>query len=86
MSFYCALGGYCIKYVVLNVGNLFGAGFGSNGLSGGDVFGAFLTNQGEGIIYGLIFVVLTMLIVMAASATVSRSSAASVCLLCSRCC
>ena len=64
MSFYCALGGYCIKYVVLNVGNLFGAGFGSNGLSGGDVFGAFLTNQGEGIIYGLIFVVLTMLIVM----------------------
>ena len=64
MSFYCALGGYCIKYVVLNVGNLFGAGFGSNGLSGGDVFGAFLTNQGEGIIYGLIFVVITMLIVM----------------------
>ena len=64
MSFYCALGGYCIKYVVLNVGNLFGARFGSNGLSGGDVFGAFLTNQGEGIIYGLIFVVITMLIVM----------------------
>ena len=64
MSFYCARGGYCIKYVVLNVGNLFGAGFGSNGLSGGDVFGAFLTNQGEGIIYGLIFVVITMLIVM----------------------
>ena len=46
------------------MGNLFGAGFGSNGLSGGDVFGNFLTNQGEGIIYGLIFVVLTMLIVM----------------------
>ena len=64
LFFYCALGGYCIKYVVLNVGNLFGAGFGSNGLSGGDVFGAFLTNQGEGIIYGLIFVVITMLIVM----------------------
>ena len=64
MSFYCALGGYCIKYVVLNVGNLFGAGFGSNGMNGGDVFGAFLTNQGEGVIYGLIFVVLTMLIVM----------------------
>ena len=64
MSFYCALGGYCIKYVVLNVGNLFGTGFGSNGMNGGDVFGAFLTNQGEGVIYGLIFVVLTMLIVM----------------------
>ena len=64
MSFYCALGGYCIKYVVLNVGNLFGTGFGSNGMNGGDVFGAFLTNQSEGVIYGLIFVVLTMLIVM----------------------
>ena len=64
LFFYCALGGYCIKYVVLNVGNLFGTGFGSNGLNGGDVFGAFLTNQGEGVIYGLIFVVLTMLIVM----------------------
>ena len=64
MSFYCALGGYCIKYVVLNVGNLFGTGFGSNGMNGGDVFGAFLTNQGEGVIYGLIFVVITMLIVM----------------------
>ena len=64
MSFYCALGGYCIKYVVLNVGDLFNAGFGSNGMSGGDVFGGFLLNQGEGIIYGLIFVILTMLIVM----------------------
>ena len=64
MSFYCALGGYCIKYVVLNVGNLFNAGFGSNGMSGGEVFGGFLVNQGEGIIYGLIFVVITMLIVM----------------------
>ena len=64
MSFYCALGGYCIKYVVVNVGNLFNAGFGSNGMSGGDVFGGFLLNQGEGIIYGLIFVILTMLIVM----------------------
>ena len=64
LSFYCALGGYCIKYVVLNVGNLFNAGFGTNGMSGGDVFGAFITNQGQSVIYGLIFVVLTMLIVM----------------------
>ena len=64
MSFYCALGGYCIKYVVLNVGNLFNAGFGTNGMSGGDVFTAFISNQGQSVIYGLIFVVLTMLIVM----------------------
>ena len=30
LFFYCALGGYCIKYVVLNVGDLFNASFGSN--------------------------------------------------------
>ena len=64
LFFYCALGGYCIKYTVLNIGDLFGAGFGSNGLSGGEIFGNFLGSPAEGIIYGLIFVALTMLIVM----------------------
>lgn len=64
LSFYCALGGYCIKYVVLNFGNLIGAGFGTNGLSGGDVFNAFMGNQAQSVIYGLIFVVITMVIVM----------------------
>ncbi len=64
LFFYCALGGYCIKYTVLNVGNLFGAGFGSNGLNGGEIFGAFMANPTEAIIYGLIFVALTMIIVM----------------------
>ena len=64
LFFYCALGGYCIKYVVVNVGDLFGAGFGSNGLTGGEVFGAFMGSPGEAIIYGLIFVAITMVIVM----------------------
>ena len=64
LGFYCALGGYCIKYMVLNVGNVFGAGFGNNGLASGDVFGNLLTNQLESVIYGLIFVLLTMIIVM----------------------
>ena len=64
LGFYCALGGYCIKYVVLNVGNLFGAGFGNNGLASVDVFGNLLTNQLESVIYGLIFVLITLLIVM----------------------
>ena len=56
LGFYCALGGYCLKYVTLNVGNLFHAGAG--------VFGALMANQGEAVIYGLIFVALTMIIVM----------------------
>ena len=64
LFFYCALGGYCIKYTVLNVGDLFHASFGSNGLSGADVFTNFVGNPGEAIIYGLIFVALTMLIVL----------------------
>ena len=64
LFFYCALGGYCIKYVLLNVGDLFGASFGSNGLDGAGVFGAFMGNQMEAVIYGLIFVLLTMIIVM----------------------
>ena len=34
LSFYCALGGYCIKYVTVNLGNLFNAGFGTGGLGG----------------------------------------------------
>ena len=64
MSFYCALGGYCLKYTVLNFGNLIGAGFGSNGLDGAGVFGALLDNRGEAVIYGLVFVLITMVIVM----------------------
>ena len=64
LFFYCALGGYCIKYTVLNVGDLFGAGFGSAGRTGAEIFGNFMGNPAEAIIYGLIFVALTMIIVM----------------------
>ena len=64
LFFYCALGGYCIKYVVVNVGDLFKAGFGSVGLTGADVFNNLIGNPVEGIIYGLIFVILTMVIVL----------------------
>ena len=64
LGFYCALGGYCLKYVTLNVGNLFHAGFGTGTLDGAGVFGALMANQGEAVIYGLIFVALTLIIVM----------------------
>ena len=74
LFFYCALGGYCIKYTVVNIGDLFNASFGSGAAAelaaandtsvGAEVFGAFLGNPTEAIIYGLIFVALTMLIVM----------------------
>ena len=64
LGFYCALVGYCLKYVTLNVGNLFHAGFGTGTLDGAGVFGALMANQGEAVIYGLIFVAITMIIVM----------------------
>ena len=64
LGFYCALGGYCLKYVTLNVGNLFHAGFGTGTLDGTGVFGALMANQGEAVVYGLIFVAITMIIVM----------------------
>ena len=74
LFFYCALGGYCIKYVVLNIGDLFHAGFGANALAetaaasgnslGAEVFGAFMGSPTEAIVYGLIFVALTMVIVL----------------------
>ena len=74
LFFYCALGGYCIKYVMLNVGDLFGAGFGAEAVyaAAGDtskslgdvVFNTFVGSSGEAIIFGLIFVVITMLIVI----------------------
>ena len=74
LFFYCALGGYCIKYTVVNIGDLFNASFGSGAAAelaaandtsvGAEVFGAFLGNPTEAIIYGLIFVALTMLIVL----------------------
>ena len=74
LFFYCALGGYCIKYTVLNVGDLFHAGFGANALAetaaasgnslGAEVFGAFMSSPTEAIVYGLIFVAITMIIVL----------------------
>lgn len=64
LSFYCALGGYCLKYMVLNFGNLIGAEFGTNGFSGDAIFESFMLNQTEGVIFGMIFVLLTLLIVM----------------------
>lgn len=64
LSFYCTLGGYCLKYIALNFGNLIGAEFGTNGLNGSAVFDAFMLDQTEGVVFGLVFLVLTLLIVM----------------------
>ncbi|MGN0659409.1 MAG: sodium-dependent transporter [Emergencia sp.] len=63
LGFYSMLGGYCIKYAVANLGDLFGAGWGVNGADSGAFFEGFYTNQLETSIYSIIFVLLTILIV-----------------------
>lgn len=63
LGFYCMLGGYCIKYAVANLGDLFGAGFGVGDTNSGVFFEEFYTNQLSSSIYTIIFVLLTILIV-----------------------
>ncbi len=65
LSFYSMLGGYCIKYAIANLGDLFGAGWGVAGADSAAFFGEFTTNMGQTVIFSLIFVVLTILIVRA---------------------
>lgn len=63
MSFYTVLGGYAMKYMVANFGDIFGAGFGVNGADSGAFFGEFLTKQAEGVIYTFLFCFITYIIV-----------------------
>ena len=63
LSFYSMLGGYCIKYAVANLGDLFGASWGVNGMDSGEYFGAFTSDMVQTVIFSLIFVFLTVLIV-----------------------
>ncbi len=62
-SFCCVLGGYCIKYIVVNLGELFGASWGIAGQTADTVFSGLLSNQLESIVYTLIFLAATCLIV-----------------------
>ena len=63
LSFYSMLGGYCIKYAVANLGDLFGASWGVGGMDSGEYFGAFTSDMVQTVIFSLIFVLLTVLIV-----------------------
>ncbi len=63
IGFYCMLGGYTIKYMVANLGDLFGAGWGVHGAESADYFTAFYTNQFESAIYTAIFICLIVFII-----------------------
>ncbi len=64
LAFYSALGGYCVKYLVLNVGSLFGTEWGANGLNGATIFAELIGNQQESVVFGGVFLLITALIVL----------------------
>ena len=63
LGFYCMLGGYCLKYAIANIGDLFGAGFGVGSTDSGEFFGTFSTDMVQSSVYTIIFVALTIFIV-----------------------
>ena len=60
MSFYSVLGGYCIEYMALNMGNLAFAG--AEIKTGTDLFNAMLTNQFGCVVFTVLFIVICYLI------------------------
>ncbi|MDY6038699.1 MAG: sodium-dependent transporter [Eubacterium sp.] len=63
LGFYSMLGGYCIKYAVANIGDLFGASWGVNGMASADYFHGFYTDPVQTVAYTVLFVFLTVFIV-----------------------
>jgi NSS family neurotransmitter:Na+ symporter len=64
LTFYSVLGAYCVKYMIANIGDLFGASFGTAGASGAQVFEELMRNQPESVLYTVLFMALTCVIVM----------------------
>lgn len=64
LTFYCALGGYVIKYLIANIGDIFGASWGIGGEESQAFFDAFVSSGASPIIFGAIFIVATVFIVM----------------------
>lgn len=62
LMFYCALGGYCLKYLVANLGSVLGTSWGISGDSSA-YFGNFITDSPQAMIYSLIFITVTIAIV-----------------------
>lgn len=63
LGFYSMLGGYCIKYAIANIGDLFNASWGVGGMESGAFFTEFYTDQLQTVVFTVIFVALTILIV-----------------------
>lgn len=64
MSFYTVLGAYCVKYMMINLGDIFSLSFGAAGTDGGKIFGALLTDQFESWMYTAVFIIATGAVIM----------------------
>lgn len=64
LPFYTVLGGYCIKYLIANLGDIFGASWGIGMADSSEYFASFIADQPQAILMTVIFMVLTCLIVI----------------------
>lgn len=64
ICFYCTFGGYVIKYFFANLGDVFGASWGINGADSSEYFTKFITDTVPAILFGLLFLTLTIIIVI----------------------
>lgn len=64
ICFYCTMGGYVIKYMIANLGDIFNAGFGTGRGDAGEFFNGFISSGMPAILWGVLFLVLTVLIVI----------------------
>ena len=64
LGFYCMLGGYCIKYAIANIGDLFNASWGVGDVASADFFNTFVADPVQAVGFTLIFAILTIVIVM----------------------
>lgn len=63
IGFYSMLGGYTIKYMIANLGDVFHAPWGVCGAESSEFFTAFYTNQYESAIYTVVFICLILFII-----------------------
>ena len=63
LGFYTMLGGFCIKYTVVNLGDFLGASFGLGAADSSAYFSAFSADEVQTVIYTLVFILVTMIIV-----------------------
>lgn len=64
LTFYCVLGGYVLKYLLANIGDIFGADWGVNGADSGAFFEGFVGSGAPALVFTAIYIIATVLIVM----------------------